>query len=154
MRHLDRARLAVPAILAVAAGTATAGIAMLVRAGAGLCGHRVLAAHPGPLPPGTMMAGGTMGHGMAMTMPMASAGADGICPILLALGLVLAALCLLALVALLASAGRLVAALVAAFRLLVPGAGTPWAPRSVLVPVSAGVRLARRRPSRAPPLRA
>ncbi len=152
MGHLDRARLAVPAILTAAAGTATAGVAMLVRAGAGLCGHRVLAAHPGPLPPGTLMAGGmAMDRGMAMAMPMPG---DGICPILLALGLVLAALCLLALVALLASAGRLVAALVAAFRLLAPGAGTPWAPRSVLVPVSAGVRLARRRPSRAPPLRA
>jgi hypothetical protein len=133
MTQLDRARLAVLAILAVAAGSATAGVAMLVRAGAGLCGHRMM-----------------MNHGMAMP----TAAADRICPILLAIGLVVAALCLLALVVLLASAGRLVAALAAAFRLLVPGADAPWAPRRTLVPIPAGARLARRRPSRAPPVQA
>ncbi len=148
MTQLDRARLAVLAILAVAAGTATAGVAMLIRAGAGLCGHRLFAAHAMPMPSGAM-AGGMMDRGMAMPV----AGADGFCPILLALGLVLAALCLLVLVVLLASAGRLVAALVAAFRLLVPGADAPWAPRRTLVLVPAGVRLARRRSSRAPPVR-
>ncbi|MEA2666867.1 MAG: hypothetical protein QOI11_3811 [Candidatus Eremiobacteraeota bacterium] len=151
MRQLDGARLAVLAILAGAAGTATAGAAMLVRAGAGLCGHRLFASHAMTMPSGTM-AGGLMDHGMALALP--GPAADGICPILLALGLIAAALCLLVLVVLLASAGRLVAALVAAFRLLVPGADTPWAPRRALVPIPAGVRLGRRRPSRAPPLRA
>jgi hypothetical protein len=149
MTQVDRARLAVLAILAVAAGTATAGVAMLVRVGAGLCGHRLFASHAMPMPSGTM-AGRMIDHAMAMPVP----GTDGICPILLAIGLVVAALCLLALVALLASAGRLIAALVAVFRLLVPGADTPWAPRRSLVPIPAGVRLARRRPSRAPPVRA
>ena len=47
---------------------------------------------------------------------------------------------------------RLAVALAAAFRLLVPGADAPWC--FVLDPllVPAGVRLARRRPSRAPPV--
>ncbi|HEV3087576.1 MAG TPA: hypothetical protein VGX96_10170 [Candidatus Elarobacter sp.] len=48
---------------------------------------------------------------------------------------------------------RLVVALAAVLRLLAPGADAPWAlvPESVLV--AAGARLARRRPSRAPPVR-
>ena len=52
----------------------------------------------------------------------------------------------------LAFARRLVVAIVAAFRLLVPGAYAPWlvARQPLLVP--AGVRIARRRPSRAPPV--
>jgi hypothetical protein len=51
----------------------------------------------------------------------------------------------------LAFARRLAVAVAASFRLLVPGAGAPWlvAAQPLLVP--AGVRLARRRPSRAPP---
>jgi len=52
----------------------------------------------------------------------------------------------------LAFARRLAVALAAAFRLLVPGADAPWlvARQPLLVP--AGVRIARRRPSRAPPV--
>jgi hypothetical protein len=143
MTPLDRARLAAPAILAATAAVAAAGVAALVRAGASLCDHRLLASHAMAMP-SDAMAG----------MPMPAPAADGVCPILLYAGLVAAALCMLALVVLLASAGRLVAAALAAFRLLVPGADTPWAPRRALVPVPAGVRLAHRRPSRAPPARA
>jgi hypothetical protein len=51
-----------------------------------------------------------------------------------------------------AFARRIAGALVAGFRLLVPGAETPWLARRDLVLVPAGVRLVRRRPSRAPPL--
>jgi hypothetical protein len=48
-------------------------------------------------------------------------------------------------------ARRLAVALAAAFRLLVPGADAPWIAHRVPVLVPVGVRLARRRPSRAPP---
>jgi hypothetical protein len=51
-----------------------------------------------------------------------------------------------------AFARRIAGALAAGFRLLVPGADTPWLARRDLVLVPAGVRLVRRRPSRAPPL--
>jgi hypothetical protein len=50
-------------------------------------------------------------------------------------------------------ARRLVVAMLAPPRWLSPGAGTPWRGRRALVPIPAGVRLVRRRPSRAPPLR-
>ncbi len=71
----------------------------------------------------------------------------------LAGGALLAALALVGTArALLALTRRLVGALAAAFRLLVPGADAPWAPRRALVLAPAGVRLARRRPSRAPPV--
>ena len=50
-------------------------------------------------------------------------------------------------------ARRLIVAMLAAPRWLSPGAGAPWLGRRALVPVAAGVRLVRRRPSRAPPLR-
>ena len=50
-------------------------------------------------------------------------------------------------------ARRLVVAMLAAPRWLSPGADAPWLGRRALVPVAAGVRLVRRRPSRAPPLR-
>lgn len=55
--------------------------------------------------------------------------------------------------AVLAFARRLVVALATVFRLLVPGADAPWTPLREPLLVPAGVRLARRRPSRAPPLR-
>ncbi|HEY0394603.1 MAG TPA: hypothetical protein VGD01_08910 [Candidatus Elarobacter sp.] len=51
----------------------------------------------------------------------------------------------------LAFARRLAVAIAAAFRLLVPGADAPWTPHCAPGLVPAGVRLARRRPSRAPP---
>lgn len=51
----------------------------------------------------------------------------------------------------LSCARRLAVALAAAFRLLAPGADAPWLPRRAPVLAAAGVRLARRRPSRAPP---
>jgi hypothetical protein len=51
----------------------------------------------------------------------------------------------------LAFARRLAVAFARAFRLLVPGADAPWTPHRVPVLVRSGVRLARRRPSRAPP---
>jgi len=52
-----------------------------------------------------------------------------------------------------ASARRFVVALLAALRLCVEHAGAPLRRRRQLVPVSAGVLIARRRPSRAPPVR-
>jgi len=52
----------------------------------------------------------------------------------------------------LAFARRLAVALAAAFRLLVPGADAPWAVAHEPLLVSAGARIARRRPSRAPPV--
>ncbi len=152
MTPLDRARLGVPAILAAAAGGAAAGVVALIRAGVRLCDHRLLASHAAATASDGMPAGMTMPAGMPMALPPV---ADGACPILLYAGLVAAALCVLALVVLLASAGRLAAAALAAvFRLLAPGSDTPWAPRRALVPIRAGVRIARRRPSRAPPVRA
>jgi hypothetical protein len=53
----------------------------------------------------------------------------------------------------LSAAERLVVALIAAFRLLAPGADAPWLPHRGPVLVAGGVRLVRSRPSRAPPLR-
>lgn len=83
-------------------------------------------------------------------------GAPGLTPYVAALFLaasaVLGAGALLALSRFVLSfAQRLVVALLAPPRRLVPGAGAPWLGRRALVPVPAGVRLARRRPSRAPP---
>lgn len=52
-----------------------------------------------------------------------------------------------------AFARRLVVALATVFRLLIPGADAPWTPLREPLLVPAGVRLARRRPSRAPPVR-
>ena len=51
-----------------------------------------------------------------------------------------------------AFARRVAGAISAAFRLLVPGGNAPWLARRELVPIPAGVRVLRRRPSRAPPL--
>ncbi len=50
-------------------------------------------------------------------------------------------------------ARRLVVALLAPPRWLTPGSGAPRLCHGALVPIPAGVRLVRRRPSRAPPLR-
>ena len=52
-----------------------------------------------------------------------------------------------------AFACRLVVALLAPPAWLTPGGDAPWLDRRVLVPIPAGARLVRRRPSRAPPLR-
>lgn len=217
MRTPDPAPSSALALLAAAAATAAVGVAALARAGAALCGHRVLVHHHAP--------------GMAMAaVPTAAVPADGICPILLYAAAVAGALCVLAVVVLLASragapavlaaaarwvaglqfgpltaviglagaaplaailaseggvtglsaagalaalvagafagalalagaarvvlafARRLAVALAAAFRLLVPGGGAlrfvGWEP----LPSAAGMRLARRRPSRAPPV--
>ncbi|HEX3467531.1 MAG TPA: hypothetical protein VHT05_05580 [Candidatus Elarobacter sp.] len=85
-------------------------------------------------------------------------GAPGITPYLAAIFLAAcAALGAGVLIALsrfvLSFAHRLVVALLAPPARLAPGAGAPWLGRRALVPVPAGVRLARRRPSRAPPIR-
>jgi hypothetical protein len=85
-------------------------------------------------------------------------GFEGLVPLVGAVLLVAAAaLSAFALVglsrAILAFARRLVIALVSAFRLLLPGADTPWVGFHDPLLIPAGVRLARRRPSRAPPLR-
>jgi len=73
---------------------------------------------------------------------------------ILVAGAAAAALALLGVARLImAFARRLIDALAAAFRLLVPGADSPWLLHRTPLPVPAGVRLARRRSSRAPPLR-
>ena len=51
----------------------------------------------------------------------------------------------------LAFARRLAVAIAAAFRLLAPGSDAPWAAGFGPLLVPAGVRMSRRRPSRAPP---
>lgn len=136
MRNTVRARLAALTALAAAAGSASAGAALLVRAG--FCVHRMLTAAPMPGMPG-----------MDGTGP--DAAMSGPCPILLGVVLVAAALFVFALLAVRSAA---VEALAAAFRLLAPGSDAPWALAPVPVPVVAGAAVARRRPSRAPPARA
>jgi hypothetical protein len=218
MRTPDRAPQGALVVLAAVAATAVAGVAALARAGAALCGHRVVLVHHHV--PAMTMAG---------TVADAAPAVAGICPILLYAAGVAAALCVLAvivlaasrdgapavlvaaarriggmqvgsltaaiglagaapLVAILATEGglaglpalgalasllagafatalalagaarvvlafarRVAVALAAAFRLLAPGAGARWAVAGDPVFVPAGVRLARRRPSRAPP---
>lgn len=126
-------------VLAAAAATAAVGLAALARTGAALCGHRVLAHH----------------HDAAMAMGgataiRAAAPEDGVCLILFCAIAVAAGLCFLAVAVL--AARPVAAALAAAFRLLVPGADARWLAVRGPVLVPAGVRLARRRPSRAPPV--
>ena len=143
MRTTDRAKTRALALIAATAATVAAGIAALARAGVALCDHRVLVHHHD----GAMAMGGAA---MAGTPVAAAPAADGVCSILFYAAALAASLCVLAVLVLV---GRPVAvALAAAFRLLVPGADAPWfaAHRPLLVP--AGVRLARRRPSRAPPV--
>jgi len=154
MRMRDRARVAAPALLAAVAGTASVGIAALVRTG--FCVHRLL----GLTPPAGSMRGMAMpmdGMALPMTgtaMPVhgasaAAAAAGGTCSILAA-ALVVALLVYAAALAVLAR--RVVAALSAVLvRLLAPGDGARWTRRAVPLAVPAGVRLARRGRSRAPP---
>ncbi|MEA2721380.1 MAG: hypothetical protein QOJ39_3244, partial [Candidatus Eremiobacteraeota bacterium] len=140
MRTMDRARLAALTVLAAVAGSASAGAAALARDG--FCLHGLL----GLTPPGAAM---PEMHGMAMHHAAgAAASMSGACPILVVVAVAAAML-----FAILLGAVRSAAAVVLAeaFRLLVPGADAPWASRNVPVLVFAGVRLARRRPSRAPP---
>jgi hypothetical protein len=138
MRTTDRAHSSALALVAAATATVAAGGAALARAGAALCGHRVLAHHHDAA---AMATGG----------PMPAAGpADGVCPILFFAAALAASLCLAAV--LLLAAGPVARALAAAFRLLVPGADSPWFVARDVVLVPARVRLARRRPSRAPPV--
>ncbi len=139
MHVTGRARLAALTLLAVVAGSASAGAAALARDG--FCFHHLL----GLTRPGAMA-------GMPMDgMAAPAAPAAGACPILLVIALAAAVLFVLLLGAVRHAA---VVALAAAFRLLAPGADAPWALGHAAVLVQPGVRLARRRPSRAPPLRA
>jgi len=219
MRKLDQTRAAAWAVLAAVAGTASAGIAALARAG--VCLHQLglFGRHP------VAMDGMAMG---AMTMDPS---VGGPCPILLWTAAGAGALCLAALIAILvvrpraadlavasaklvlglrlaptaallavagaiplavalafdgatggiapyvaavalavsallgagalsgiariilACARRIVVALLAAPRWLRPDSDVPWLSRPALVPIPSGTRLARRRPSRAPPIR-
>jgi hypothetical protein len=133
----DRARRSALVLLAAAAATAAVGVAALARAGAALCGHRVLVHHHAPA---MSMAGGT-------AVPAPADG--GICLILFYAAVLAAALCALAVLVLV---GRPVArALTAAFRLLVPGGGARWTVAYDPLLMPAAVRNARRRPPRAPP---
>lgn len=139
MRYTDRARIAALTVLAAVAGSASAGAAVLARDG--FCIHRLL---------GFAMSSTSM-PGMAMDEAAApAAAATGACPLLLFVALVAAVLFVLLLGAVREAAAG---ALAAAFRLLVPGADTPWAIGGTAVLVAPSVRLERRRPSRAPPLR-
>jgi hypothetical protein len=143
MRTTDRAHSSALPLVAAVTATVAAGAAALARTGAALCGHRVLAHHHDAA---------AMATGSAMTMPVA-APVDGVCPILFYAAGLAASLCLAAV--LLLAARPVARALAAAFRLLVPGADSPWvvARDVVLVPSRVRlVRLVRRRPSRAPPV--
>lgn len=139
MRITDRARLAALTVLAAVAGSASAGAVALARDG--FCFHQLLGLAPPAGMPGM--------PGMAMDA-MAAPAAGSPCPILVVVALAAALL-----FAVLLGAVRRAAAvaLAAAFRLLVPGADAPWAPARATVLVPSGVRLVRRRPARAPPLR-
>jgi hypothetical protein len=139
MRTPDRAHPGALVVLTAATATAAVGLAALARTGAALCGHRLLVHHHD--------AATAMGREMAMR---AAVPADGVCPILFYAAAVAASLCFLAVVVF--AARPVAVALAAAFRLLVPGDGARWLAvrRQVLIP--AGSRIARRRPSRAPPI--
>jgi hypothetical protein len=139
MRTPDRTPPSALVLFAAFAATAAVGAAALARTGAALCGHRVLAHHDAA----------ATATGSAMTMP-AAAPADGVCPILFYAAAFAASLCIA--VALLLAARPVARALAAAFRLLVPGADSPWFVARDVVLVPSRVRLVRRRPSRAPPV--
>jgi hypothetical protein len=139
MRYTDRARVAALTVLAAVAGLASAGAAVLARDG--LCIHRLL---------GLAMPAASM-PGMAMDEPAAPAAAVlSPCPLLLFVALVAAVLFIVLLGAVREAAAG---ALAAAFRLLVPGADAPWALGGAALLIAPSFHVARRRPSRAPPLR-
>jgi hypothetical protein len=149
MRLTERARLGALTGLAAVAASASAGAAVLARDG--LCVHRLLGLTP-PAAAGSMSAmpgmPGMASDGLA-ALPAPALGAGG-CPILLLVALAAAVLFLALLGAVRDAAAG---ALAAAFRLLAPGADAPWALDHAVALPAAGVRLSRRRPSRAPPLR-
>ncbi len=125
MRTTDRAQRGALALLAAGAATASVGVAALARAGAALCGHRVLVHHHAEA-----MGGVTMGAGsMAAAVPPA----DGVCPILLLAAAAAAAVCLLAVVVLVASRAGAPAVLVAAAR---------WIAAIRVGPLTGGIGLA------------
>ncbi|HZW52959.1 MAG TPA: hypothetical protein VFF00_02930 [Candidatus Elarobacter sp.] len=143
---LVAAALSVLALIALAGSRAAAPAALLAAARV-VSGLRVM-----PLT-GVLGLVGTVplvailaGEGVATGLPALGAFAA------LLIGAFLAALALAAAARVVLSfARRLAVALAAAFKLLVPGADRPWTPRRAPVLAAAGVRLARRRPSRAPP---
>ena len=148
--------------LAATAATAAAGLAVLLIAGDALCSLRLFAAAPST---------GASMDGMAMpgaAMPAAAMPAHGgVCPILLAACAIALLLCLLSVFALftgaaaqgdpleavVASALRWLRLLASRARLSVRAARPCWHLAASPVVIASGVRLARRRPSRAPPLR-
>jgi hypothetical protein len=145
MRQNVRARASVLAVVAAGAGLASAGFVALARAGFVLCSRHLSAAD-------AMRMDGMPGmSGMAS----AAAGSGDVCPLVLNVALVLAALALaVAAWLILSAAAPIVGALAAALRIVVePGAGARWlsVSRPSLVPARAAI--ARRRPSRAPPNR-
>jgi hypothetical protein len=125
MRKPDRTPQGALVLLAAVAATAAMGVAALARTGAALCGHRVLVHHHDPA--------------MAMAgMTAAAPAADGICPILLYGATVAAALCVLAVVVLVASREGAPALLVAAARRM---AGVPVGPLSGAIGLAGAVPL-------------
>ncbi len=145
MRQNVRARASVLAVVATGAGLASAGFVALARAGFVLC-HQHLSAGE------AMRMDGMPGmSGMAS----AAAGTGDVCPLVLNVALVLAALALgVAAWLALSAAAPIVDALTAALRFVVePGAGASWLSvgRPPMVPARAAI--ARRNPSRAPPHR-
>jgi hypothetical protein len=139
MQYTGRARVAALTVLAAVAGSASAGAAVLARDG--FCIHRLL---------GIAMPSASM-PGMAMDeAALPAAAATGACPFLLLVALVAAVLFVLLLGAVREAA---VGALATAFRLLVPGAEARWALGGAASILAPRIGLARRRPSRAPPLR-
>ncbi len=135
MRTTDRAQQSALALVAAVAATASVGVAALARAGAGLCGHRVLVHHHGgSMGPGAMNAAAMPGLAGPVAMPD-----GGVCPILLYAAAVAVALCLLALIVLVAARAGAPAVLVAAARWI---GGLRVGPLSAIIGLAGAVPLA------------
>jgi len=143
MGEKARVRVAVLAGATAVASLASGGLAIAARAGFELCDRHLTAAQ-------TVQQDGMAGLAGLAT---ASAGSGDVCPLVvnLALGFGLIAVGLAAWL-LLTAAVPLAKAVAAALRAVIaPGAQTPWLAPAAPAVVRAGIRVARRRPSRAPP---
>ena len=140
-----RRRVFALGVSAAIAATASAGLAAAARFGLDLCDRSHSAAE-------TMrMEGMSALSGVAT----ASIGSDDVCPLVVNLALAFAfiAACLAAWL-LLGAVAPIAEAVAAAFRaVFAPGPAVPWLAPSAPAVVRAGIRVARRGPSRAPPIR-
>ncbi len=128
MRTTKRARPLALGLLAAVSGTAALVVAVLAAAGAHVCHHHVLAHAP-------TLAGGLTGMAMPVSHPDAD---EGLCPVLTYAAGLAAALCLLALLALLRARARNPAVLTALARLV---AGQRLAPLTAAVGLAGAIPL-------------